>query len=261
MEPTGLGSTGTEPIKVQGDEFLNWVQGALVRHGATDPLATEELTRLQELAADADHEVASLNRARRRESLPDLSNRHNTMDPKWLARWLTFDLDRLDELDETPVQFGTHNAALVDNTTIELVADYIDRGDTPTPLGILDLANFVDNLILRDNLFALDHRLSSRCPSHGQGRGQTAPTLRHGDYCRDTAVDTQAEHDRPVVVPRTLRNDTYIVNHPGQRRAASGEDVRGPARGRPLLPERARVQGQEGGRRQRQPLYYQQALR
>jgi hypothetical protein len=84
------------------------------------------------------------------------------MDPQWLANWLTFDPDSGAETGQRPQRRIDPNAALIDNTTIGLVTDYIEGGVPPSALGLLDLANFVNNLVLRDQLVALNSRLGTR---------------------------------------------------------------------------------------------------
>lgn len=81
----------------------------------------------------------------------------------WLERWLTIDPDDgRDVGDQRPQRVDGPNSALIDNTTIDLVENYVEHQEPPSALGILDLANFVNNLVLRDNLVALDHRLGTR---------------------------------------------------------------------------------------------------
>lgn len=111
------------------------------------------------------------------------------MDPQWLARWLSFDPDLGTEVDQHPRQPIGHNAALIDNTTISLVAEHIENERPPNALGLLDLANFVNNLVLRDKLVALHHPLGSR--SSGRSiRQEIRPPQRW--RAEETAIITSA---------------------------------------------------------------------
>jgi hypothetical protein len=143
------------------DPFLGWVQAALTRHSHSDPDAQDELAELRELATDLENEISPLASSDAKEVSPGSFVRVKAMDPRWLTRWLTFDPDRGRGVGQHPRRPQGHNAALIDNTTIGLVAGYIENQDPPSPLGLLDLANFVNNLVLRDKLVALHHPLGT----------------------------------------------------------------------------------------------------
>jgi hypothetical protein len=146
------------------DPFLSWVQAAIAAHGPGDPVAHDQLAELRELASEIENEITPLASSNPKEVSPGwFIQGVEAMDPRWLERWLTFDPDQGTGVrQQHPRRPDGHNAALIDNTTINLVAGYVEHQEPPSALGILDLANFVNNLILRDALVALDHPLGTR---------------------------------------------------------------------------------------------------
>jgi hypothetical protein len=150
-----------EAPELETDPYLKWVQDALTRQAPTDPRTADELIRLRELAAATEHDIAHSSLGRRRKRAGNRLSSGETMDREWVARWLSFDVDRLVEVDEPLPRPHPPNSVLLDHTTINLAATYIDHGQPPSPLGFLDLANFVNNRVLRDDLLGLGYRLGT----------------------------------------------------------------------------------------------------
>jgi hypothetical protein len=151
-----------ESDDVEADPFVGWVRDAIAKHETAGAGDGGALAELRTLAAEVDHEIAPLASSGSKKLGPGMFVRVREMDPRWLANWLTFDPDSGAEAGQRSERPGDPNAALIDNTTIGLVADYIDYGRPPSALGLLDLANFVNNLVLRDQLVVLHYPLGSR---------------------------------------------------------------------------------------------------
>jgi hypothetical protein len=156
----GGGAMGFEPEDVDSDPFVDWVRDTIVCCGTTEAGDGGDLAELRALATEVDHEISSL-----AASDVKVSSRTfvhvNKIDPQWLTAWLTFDPDSGADTGEDPLQRTDPNTALIDNTTVNLVASYIENKTLPSPLGLLDLANFVNNLVLRDQLVAMHFPLGS----------------------------------------------------------------------------------------------------
>jgi len=120
------------------DPFLSWIQDAVSRHGPGDPNARDDLGELRALASEIENEISPFTSSGATEVRPGLFLRVKAMDPQWLARWLSFDPDLGTEVDQHPRQPIGHNAALIDNTTISLVAEHIENERPPNALGLLD---------------------------------------------------------------------------------------------------------------------------
>jgi hypothetical protein len=131
---------------------------------ATDARRVAEhaaVARVRELASRMERDT--LERVEAQNS--NISDESNTrrLDPQlleqgWFERWLGEDVERKKgRFRDLPP-----NTVLVDTTTLSFVQNCVEIGEPPSAVGVVDLGNFVENLILRDRIVALQYGLGSQ---------------------------------------------------------------------------------------------------
>ena len=142
------------------DPYLRWIEDSLTTSAPPDLRDTADIKAIQKLVAETRHAIET-GSSKPAEGAAG-RHREETMDPEWVARWLSFDVDHLVDVEEPSGRQNRKNSVLIDASTIGLAEEYVDRRYPPSPLGLLDLANLVNNRVLRENLVGLGHRLRTR---------------------------------------------------------------------------------------------------
>jgi|SRR6478609_7306133 hypothetical protein len=123
--------------ELETDPYLRWIEDSLTTSAPTDLRDTANIRALQSRVAETRHAIET--RSGRPAGATAGPRLDETMDPEWVARWLSFDVDHLVDVEEPSGPQRRQNSVLVDASSIGLAVNYVDRRDPPSPLALVGI--------------------------------------------------------------------------------------------------------------------------